>query len=160
MLRLFPLVMILLVLAACHDKPAPAARPAGKDPKIAAAEDKISKTTPEGKAMIEKVQAMKPKVNDQESGKTLKEKADTWAKDNGAYNITPIGWEAAQKKPITSEKVGRWKIVFHYQTYDKQFLAAEWEYNPATNELYPFEKTNAPGFWDPPAPDAGKKGKK
>ncbi|MEK6301030.1 MAG: hypothetical protein AABO41_09940 [Acidobacteriota bacterium] len=159
MLRFIPVLMIL-ALAACHDKPAPAGKPAGKDPKIAAAEEKIAKTTPEGKAMIEKVQAMKPMVNDQVSGKTLKEKADEYAKDNGAYNITAIGWEASQKKPITSEKVGRWKIVFHYQTYDKQFLAAEWEYNPETNELYPFEKTNAPGFWSLAPTDAGKKGKK
>jgi hypothetical protein len=159
MLRFIPVLLILVFAAACHDKAAPAAKPAAKDPKIVAAEEKIAKTTPEGKSMIEKVLAMKPKVNDQESGKTLKEKADTWAKDNGAYNIAPIGWAAEQKKPIASEKVGRWKIVFHYQTYDKQFLAAEWEYNPETNELYPFEKTNAPGFWDPPAADA-KKGKK
>lgn len=160
MLRFIPVLMILVLAAACHDKAGPAPKPAAKDAKVVAAEEKIAKTTPEGKAMIEKVQAMKPKVNDQESSKTLKEKADTWAKDNGAYNIIPIGWEAAQKKPIASEAVGRWKIVFHYQSYDKQFLAAEWEYNPATNELYPFEKVNAPGFWDPPSPDAAKKGKK
>lgn len=160
MLRLFPLVMILLVLVACHDKPAPAAKPAGKDPKIAAAEDKISKTTPEGKAMIEKVQAMKPEVNEQVSGKTLKEIVDDYAKNKGAYNISIIGWEASQKKPLAGEKTGRSKIVLHYQDYQKQILAAEWEYNPETNKLYPFETTNAPQFWTAGSPETGKKGKK
>ena len=160
MLRLFPLVMILLVLVACHDKPAPAARPAGKDPKITAAEDKISKTTPEGKAMIEKVQAMKPEVNEQVSGKTLKEIVNDYAQNKGAYNISIIGWEASQKKPTAGEKVGRWKVVLHYQDYQKQILAAQWEYNPETNKLYPFETTNAPQFWTAASPEAGKKGKK
>lgn len=160
MLRLFPLVMILLVLVACHDKPAPAAKPAAKDPKIAAAEDKISKTTPEGKAMIEKVQAMKPEVNEQISGKTLKEIVDDYAKNKGAYNISIIGWEATQKKPRAGEKSSRWKIALHYQDYQKQVLAAEWDYNPETDKLYPFEMANAPQFWTAASPEAGKKGKK
>ena len=160
MLRFIPVLMILVLASACHEKAPPAAKPAAKDPKVTAAEEKIAKTPPEGKAMIAKVQAMKPEVNEQVSGKTLKEKTDEYAKDNGAYNITIIGWEAGQKKPITSEKVGRWKIVLHYLDYQKNFLAAEWEYNPDTNKLYPFEKANALQFWSAPAVDAGKKGKK
>jgi hypothetical protein len=161
MVRFFPLVMILFFLVGCHDKPAPAAKPAAKDPKLAAAEDKISKTTPGGKAMIEKVQAMKPEFNEQVSGKALKEIADDYATNKGAYNITIIGWEASQKKPVNAEKTGRWKVVLHYQDYQKQLLAAEWEYNPETNKLYPFEKINAKDFWTPAAADSqGKKGKK
>lgn len=161
MLRLFPLVMILLVLVACHDKPAPAARPAGKDPKIAAAEEKISKTTPAGKAMIEKVRAMKAEVNDQISTKSIAEMVDEYSKNKGAYNITPIGWEASQKKALSGEKTGRWRVVFYYQDYQKQPLAAEWEYNPETNKLYPFEQQNAKAFWSDEGANAqGKKGKK
>jgi hypothetical protein len=41
-----------------------------------------------------------------------------------AYNITPIGWEASQKKLLPGEKAGRWKVVFNYQDYQKQLLAA------------------------------------
>jgi len=160
MARFFPLVMILLVLGGCLEKPAPAGKSAAaKDPKVAAAEDKISKTTPEGKAMIEKVQVMKPEVNEQVSGKTLKEIVDDYATNKGAYNITIIGWEGSQKKPRTGEKDGRWKVVLHYLDYNKQPLAAEWEYNPETNTLGPFELINAPQFWSQPAADA-KKGKK
>ena len=161
MLRFFPVVMILFVLVGCHDKPAPAAKSAAKDPKVAAAEDKISKTTPEGKAMIQKVQAMKPEVNEQVSGKTLKEIVDDYANNKGAYNITIIGWEASQKKPRAGEKASRWKVVLHYKDYQGQQLAAEWEYNPDTNTLGVFETANAPQFWSAPAADTqGKKGKK
>src|ERR1700752_315343 len=99
MARFFPLLMIVLVLIGCHDKPAPAGKAAAKDPKVAAAEDKGSKTHPEGKAMIEKGQGMKREVNEQLSGKTLKEIVDGYANNKGAYNITIIGWEASQKKP-------------------------------------------------------------
>ncbi|HSF23942.1 MAG TPA: hypothetical protein VLE20_06930 [Blastocatellia bacterium] len=162
MLRIVPLLMIALLVVGCADKgPAPAAKRVEKDPKVAAAEEKIAKTTPEGKAMIEKAQAMKAEVNEQPSGKTIKEIADGWTNNQGAYNISVIGWEASQKKPFAGEKTGRWKIVFHYQDYQKQQLAAEWEYNPETNKLYPFELTNAPQFWTAPeAASQGKKGKK
>lgn len=161
MLRFIPVLLILVALVGCHNKPAPAARAVAKDPKVAAAEDRISKTTPEGKAIIEKVQGMKPEVNEQPSGKTLKEVADDYATNKGAYNITIIGWEASQKKPRTGEKTGRWKVVLHYKDYQNQLLAAEWEYNLDTNTLGPFETTNAPQFWSTPPADAqGKKGKK
>lgn len=153
MLRIVSLLIIALLMVGCVDKgPPPAAKRVEKDPKIAAAEEKIAKTTPEGKAIIEKVQAMKPEVNEQASGKTVKEIADDYANNKGAYNITVIGWEASQKK------TGRWKVVFHYQDYGKQQLAAEWEYNPETNTVYPFELVNAPQFWT--APEAGSQGKK
>src|SRR5215813_5786663 len=151
-------IAVAITSIACGDKPAPTktATSASKGPKIAAAEEKINKTTPDGKAMIEKVQAMKPEVNEQESSKTIKEMADEYAKDKGAYNIMPIGWEAYQKKPLPNEKTGRWKVVFHYQDWQKNTLAAEWEYNPETGKVYPFETTNAPGFWA--AKDANQKG--
>jgi len=160
MRRIIPfLAVIALSLAACEHKPAPVTSTASKDPRVAAVEARISKTTPEGTAVIEKVKAMKPEVNEQISAKTLGEMADKYAKEMGAaYNITPIGWEASQKKLLPSEKTGRWKIVFNYQDYQKQLLAAEWEYNSDTNKLYPFEKDNAPGFWEAPE-SPGKKGK-
>jgi hypothetical protein len=159
MKRTIPLLMLLLLVAACDKKPAPAAR-TQKDPKIAAIEERVSKTTPEGKVVIEKVLAMKPSVNEQVSTKTLQEMVDDYAKNKGAYNITSIGWEAAQKKLLKGEKAGRWKVVFNYQDWQKQLLAAEWEYNSDTNQLYPFEKDNAPGFWSNEGAEPVKKGKK
>lgn len=159
MFRLISVLTVVVFLAACDQKPTSVAR-AQKDPKIAAVEERIAKTTPEGKEIIEKVKAMKPEVNEQLSAKTLGEMADKYAKEMGAaYNITPIGWEASRKKLLPGEKGGRWKVVFNYQDYQKQLLAAEWEYNSDTNKLYPFEKDNAPGFYE--APEAqGKKGRK
>jgi hypothetical protein len=159
MRRIIPLVAVLALLsAACEHKPAPVAT-AQKDPRIAAVEARISKTPPEGAVIIEKVKAMKPEVNEQISAKTLGEMVDKYAKEMGpAYNITPIGWEASQKKLLPGEKAGRWRVVFNYQDYQKQLLAAEWEYNSDTNKLYPFEKDNAPGFYEG-AEAQGKKGK-
>jgi hypothetical protein len=159
MTKLTVVVAALILLAGCGQKPTPAAKTA-KDPKIAAIEDRISKTTGEGKQVIQKVQGMKPEVNEQLSTKTLAEMIDHYAKDMGAYNLTPIGWEAAKKKLLPSEKSGRWKVAFNYFDYQKQPLSAEWEYNSDTNKLYPFEKDNAPGFWTAEGATQGKKGKK
>lgn len=156
MTKIIVLAAILVSLAGCSEKPAPVTAKANKDPKIAAIEDRIAKTTPEGKQIITKAQAMKPEVNAQVSGKTLSEMVDQYAKNMGAYNISPIGWEAAQKKLLPGEKSGRWKVAFSYQDYQKQLLTAEWEYNADANKLYPFEKDNAPQFFG----EAEKKGKK
>lgn len=154
MSRIVPVVAVLLLLVACDKKPAPVAKPQ-KDPKIAAIEERISKTTPEGKEVIEKVLAMKPEVNEQLSTKTVGEMVDDYAKNKGAYNITSIGWEASQKK------TGRWKVVFSYLDWQKHLLAAEWEYDSATKKVYPFERDNAPGFFSSEgAEPQGKKGKK
>src|SRR5262249_12668745 len=133
-------IALAIVAIGCADKPTSASKPAAaqsKDPKIAAIEEKVNKTTPEGKAMIAKVQSMKAEVNEQESSKTIQEMTDQYAKESGAYNITPIGWEAYQKKPLPNEKAGRWKVVFHYQDWQKIVLAAEWEYNPESGKVYP-----------------------
>ncbi|HXG68869.1 MAG TPA: hypothetical protein VNO70_27470 [Blastocatellia bacterium] len=149
------LIIFLLFVAACGEKPKPAQTQTRKDPRVAAIEERLAKTTPEGKQIIEKVLAMKPEVNEQLSGKPLGEIINEYATQKGTYNITPIGWEAVQKKPLPDEKEPRWKLVYHYQTYDKELLAAEWEYNPATGKLYPFEKNNAPTFWTAgPQPEA------
>ncbi|MEK6324020.1 MAG: hypothetical protein AABN33_20450 [Acidobacteriota bacterium] len=160
MVRLIPVMAVLLLLLACDKKSAPVAR-TQKDPKIAAIEERVSKTTPEGKLIIEKVLAMKPEVNEQVSTKTVGEMVDDYAKNKGAYNITTIGWEASLKKLRPAEKAGRWKVVFNYQDWQKQLLAAEWEYNSDTNQLYPFDKDNAPQFYsNEGAEPPGKKGKK
>lgn len=153
MKRMIPLLLLLLLVVACDKKPASVAR-TQEDPKIAAIKDRISKTTPEGKAIIEKALALKPEVNEQLSTKTLQEMVDDYAKNKGAYNINSIGWEASQKK------TGRWKVVFDYQDWQKQLLAAEWEYDATTKKLYPFEKDNAPGFWSNEGAEPAKKGKK
>lgn len=157
MTRIIVLAAILVSLAGCADKPAPVTAKANKDPRIAAIEDRIAKTTPEGKQIIAKAQEMKPEVNAQLSGKTLSEMVDQYAKNMGAYNISPIGWEASQKKLLPGEKSGRWKIAFSYQDYQKQLLTAEWEYNADTNKLYPFEKDNAPQFFGEAEDKKGKK---
>lgn len=161
MRRIIPVVAALVLLvAACDRKPAPAAR-AQKDPKVAAIEERIAKTTPEGKEIIEKVQAMKPEVNEQLSTKTVQEMVDDYAKNKGAYNITAIGWEASQKKLLPGSKAPRWKVAFSYQDWQKQLLTAEWEYDADTKKVYPFEKDNAPQFYSSEgAEPQGKKGKK
>jgi hypothetical protein len=136
---------LLVFITACGQKPAEqqTAKPqTAKDPKLAKFEENIAKTTPEGKEFLEKVKAMKPEVNEQVSSKTLGEMVDNFSKNMGDFNIKPIGWEAAEKKTTKN-----WKIVFYYQDYSNQYLSAEWEYNPTTKKLYPFELTNAPQFW-------------
>ena len=160
MFRLISVLIVLVFFAACDQKPTSVAR-AQKDPKIVAIEDRISKTTPEGKEIIEKVKAMKPEVNEQVSTKTIGEVVDDYAKNKGAYNITPIGWEAAQKKLLPGAKAARWKVAFSYQDWQKQLLTAEWEYDSETKKVYPFEKDNAPQFYSSEgAEPQGKKGKK
>jgi hypothetical protein len=149
---LVPMILIAFA-AACNDKAGPAPAAKANDPARTAIDTAISKTTPDGKAIIEKVKAMKPQVNGQASSKTLAEVIDDWAKNKGEYNITEIGWEAAQKKN------GRWKIIYHYRPYTKEYVAAEWEYNPQDNTVYPFDLVNAPQFWTGPS-DADKKAKK
>ena len=150
--RLFPLALLFL-LAGCQDKPVQTNTKAQKDPRTVAMEESIAKTTPEGKKILEKILAMKPEINGQKSTKTLSAVVDDFAKTKGGFNILPIGWEASQKKS------GRWKAVFHYQEYTKDYKDAEWEYNPETDNLYPFDKDNAKVFWssEKETPAAGKK---
>jgi len=142
------IAMVVVGLTGCGDKPAPvAAKSTAKDPKRVAMEERINKTTPEGKQIIEKVKAMKPEVNKQLSTKTIAEMVEVYSKNSDQNNLSPIGWEAAQKKPYEKESVGRWKVAFDYQDWQKQYMTAEWEYNPITNSVYPFELDNAKGFW-------------
>ena len=137
-------VFLLLLVVGCSEKPKEAkAKPeAAADPKRAQIQEKIDKTTPEGKEMVEKVKAMKPEVNEQVSAKTLGEIVDDYTNNKGSLGIKPIGWEASQKKTTNN-----WKIVFYFQDYNNQYLNAEWEYNPETKKLYPFELAQAPTFW-------------
>ncbi len=154
-MKLFSLIL-LLFLAGCQDKPAQTNTKAQqKEPKLVAIEEAIAKTTPEGKKILEKAQGMKPEINGQKTTKALSAVIDNFAKNKSSFNILPIGWSASQKKS------GRWKVMFHYQEYTKQYQDAEWEYNPETDKLYPFEKDNAMQFYslEKEAPDAGK-GKK
>ncbi|MEK6303708.1 MAG: HEAT repeat domain-containing protein [Acidobacteriota bacterium] len=114
---------------------------AQEDAKLAAILDRISNTSQQGKEIVEKIKDLKPEVNGQPSAMTLGAKVkDYW---ETAHIHIPIGWEASQKMN------GRWKIILHYQYVQKQYVEAEWEYNPATSKLYPFEVQNAPQFWAP-----------
>ena len=152
MKKLIPFLLLLAFCFGCSEKPTVSTAQANrqaKDPKVAAIEANIAKTTPEGKEMIEKLKAMKPEVNEQVAGKSLGEIVADYG-NKGDYSITPIGWETSQKKN------GNWKLLFHYQDYSKQVSTAEWEYNPTTKKLYPFEFANAKGFWTPPQPSAAK----
>lgn len=150
--------MILIAFAGCDDKAGPTAPSKASadaaDPKLAAINSAISKTTPEGNAMIEKAKGMKPELNSVVSSKTMAEMVDDYAKNKGEYNINVIGWEAGQKKS------GKWRIILHYRDFAKAYSTAEWEYNPETNKIYPFDQKNAAQFWAAPAEgEKGKKGK-
>lgn len=136
-------LIVLLLLVGCAEKPQPTTtKPkVDTDPKRAKFQEAIDKTTPEGKEMIEKIKAMKPLVNEQLSAKPLGEIIDDYATNKGDFNIKPIGWAASLK----SNK--NWKIVYYYQDYSNQYTAAEWEYNPETKTLYPFEYDYAKTFW-------------
>lgn len=144
--KLASLIILLLAvaMAGCEEKPqeAKAKGEPVADPKRAQIQEQIDKTTPEGKEMLEKVKAMKPVVNDQVSGKTLNEIVDQYANQSGDVGIKPVGWEASLKQTTKN-----WKIVFHFQDFNKQYRKAEWEYNPETQQLYPFELEQAPTFW-------------
>ena len=139
------ILLLTVVMVGCGDKPQQpaAAKPkADSDPKRAKFQEAIDKTTPEGKDMIEKIKAMKPLVNDKVAAKSLGEITDDFATKNGEYNTKPIGWAASQKGTTKN-----WKVVYYYQDYQGQYNAAEWEYNPDSKQLYPFEFTNAPTFY-------------
>ncbi|SRR5260370_42622759 len=112
-----------------------------EDPALQRIKETIEKTTPEGKETIERVRRMLPEVNGQVSAQPLERLIEVFAKERGERNLTPIGWTAAIKRS------GRWKILFYYQDFDKQYKAAEWEYNPEEVSLYPFDLINATQFW-------------
>jgi hypothetical protein len=158
MKRAIPFLAVVLLMAGCKGgggQSSSTAKPAApRDPRVAAIQERVDKTTPEAKQIIQEVQAIKPEVNEQPSGKTLGEIVETYSKNNGAYNILPIGWEANKKKN------GRWKIAYNYQDWQKQILLAEWEYIPETKKLYPFEFQNAKEFWSAPETADKPKGKK
>lgn len=145
MIRLFAFISLVLLIGCGGNSTAPkqTATTQTEDPKVTAAKQAIAKTTPEGTAIVGKAQAMKPEINEQLSAKPLSEVVEDFSKNKGGFNITPIGWEAVQKKS------NRWKVIFHYLDYQKQYLTAEWELNPETNKLYPFDTKNAAYFWAP-----------
>jgi hypothetical protein len=141
----FLIVLLLMVaMVGCGEKPQPtASKPkADADPKRAKFQEAIDKTTPEGKDMIEKIKAMKPLVNEKLAAKTLGEITEEFATKNAQYNTKPIGWAASEKGTTKN-----WKIVYYYQDFGGQYNAAEWEYNPESKQLYPFEFTYAPTFF-------------
>ena len=55
--------------------------------------------------------------------------------------------------------LGRWRILLYYKDWQKEYQTAEWEYNPETNRLYPFERENAPGFFSLEKPVLNKRDK-
>ena len=152
--RLFSLALLFL-LAGCKDTSVQTNTAGPKNPRLAAIEEAIAKTTPEGKKILDKIVGMKPEINEQKATKPLSAIIDDFSKNKGSFNITTVGWSASQKKS------GRWKVVYHYQEYTKIYQDAEWEYNPETNNLYPFDPENAKQFYslekEAPAASKGKK---
>ena len=116
---------------------------------------RISQTSPEGLKIIEKIQAMKPEINGMRSAKTLIEIIQEYAFNVGPYGINPLGWEATEKAESAGNSLARWRIVFHYQDYTKQYLEAEWEYDPKAERLFPFDIKNATQFWTNDGPQDG-----
>ena len=114
----------------------------------------ISGTSTDGLKILDKVQELRPEINEIESTKTLIDLVQDYAFNKGAYSIAVLGWAASRKKVMTGAALGRWKIVLYYKDWQKQYQSAEWEYNEETNKLYPFERKNAPTFWsyERPAP--------
>jgi hypothetical protein len=120
--------------------------------RFAKIQDRIYKTTPEGREILKKNQKMKPEVNERLSSKNLEDSVLGYSQKAGKDKIYPIGWAASEKNVRAgSEKKGnRWRINFYFQDIQKQYLTAEWEYNKETGQLYPFEFQNAPLFWAKP----------
>ena len=124
-----------------------ALRPTQEDERLKEFLESISKTTPEGSKVLDHVQGMKPEVNESESTLSLIDVVQNYAFNMGAYNLTVIGWAASRKKVLPGEMLGRWRILLYYKDWQKECRSAEWEYNPETNKLYPFERENAPMFF-------------
>jgi hypothetical protein len=141
----------VVVFAACGQQPGPATTQPAEDPKLKALKDAVAKMTPEEQAVVEKIKGMKPEFNTMPSGRPLSEEVDEYATKKGAFNISVIGWVASRKTAAGREK--RWKVLLHYQDYKKQFVTAEWEYDPETNKIYPFDQEQARIFWSQPPPE-------
>jgi hypothetical protein len=101
----------------------------------------ISMTSPEGLQIIDQIKELKPEVNGQPSVLTLGQAVKDDSRKKDSDGLRQIGWEASQKTN------GRWQVVLHYRDNQAQFQKAEWEYDPETNRVYPFELLNAPRFW-------------
>jgi hypothetical protein len=106
------------------------------DGRVRDIQKKCSETTDEGKAVIEKVKAWKPVVNERPSDKSLGEIATEYA-SKGLHSIC---WGASKKTN------GKWKIVFSHIDIQGAFQDAEWEHDPASGEFKPFN-AKAMEFW-------------
>ncbi|MEK6408414.1 MAG: HEAT repeat domain-containing protein [Acidobacteriota bacterium] len=138
-MKMMLLFLTALFVGGSHNQTV--SRTAQDDPKLAAILDRISNTSPQGKEIVEKIKDLKPEVNGRPSAMTLGATVKDHSESARIYK--PFGWEASQKMN------GRWKIILHYQHVREQYKEAEWEFDPATNKLYPFEAQNAPQFWAP-----------
>src|SRR5262245_8904611 len=112
-----------------------------RDARPTAVPGTISNSSQQANEIVEKIQDLKPEVNGQLSAMTLGALVREFSERFTAFK--PIDWEASEK--IT----GRWRIVLCYQEGAAKHNEAEWEYNPATGRLCPFETQNAPRFWAP-----------
>lgn len=110
--------------AAFQDNPTLAMAGAQDDPRLVSIKERISRTTPRGKQIIERVLRTKIEINEEISPRPFSQMIQR-------VPIHVIGWEASPKR------FGRWRIILHYhqdnrmQSYDE----AEWEYKPKTGKL-------------------------
>ena len=155
---MFLLLAASMFFALSPRNPAPAIL-SQNDERLRAFLESISKTTAEGSKVLDHVQGMKPELNETPSTMTLIDVVQNYAFNMGAYNITIIGWAASRKKVLPGEMLGRWRILLYYKDWQKEYQTAEWEYNPETNRLYPFERENAPGFFSLEKPVQNKRDK-
>ena len=126
-------VVSLFIASICRDNPTLAIAEAQNDPKLTSIKERISKTTPQGKQIIERALGTKVETFAGLTEQSLNDLIRTQvAPDN------QIGWEALPKE------ASRWRIILHYQNpnHIQRYFDAEWEYNPKTGKLLAFEPNN------------------
>jgi hypothetical protein len=127
------LAAALVVASAFYDSPTLAVARAQDDPRLASIKERISKTTPRGRRMIEKALGTKLEIFGRLTQQSLNELIQRQpTSDNN------IGWEASPKR------FGRWRIVLHYKNLNhiQRYFEAEWDYNPKTSRLVVVEPNN------------------
>lgn len=113
----------------------------GIDPRLAAVEEAARRTTPEGKAVIEKARLATPEFERRRATKTLEQMINDATMAEGLHQIEPLGWDASEMRD------GRWRLSFHYHRWPSLFLVAEWEYDYKADKLRLLSSQHGPEFW-------------
>lgn len=97
---------------------------------------RCSEVPPGGAEALARVQAWIPVVNSRPGDKPLRDVATDYV----GKGIVEVCWGAAQKG------TGRWKVWYDYIDIQGAFQTAEWELDPASGDVKPFN-ANAQTFW-------------